>query len=462
MTSSAPREQTAGEATNRDSGSQVSDGPTIAFSTLGCKLNQFESDSLATQFRRAGYTIVAPDSDAEIHVINTCTVTNRADRKARNLLYRSRRDHPARLTVLTGCYVDSQLEELKPADNLIVVPNESKQSIVEMVNAHRAGELYESHGSVFDFPVPDRENHIRTMVKVQDGCDNRCAFCIIPLVRGPAQSRPADDVIEAIRQSIDSGAREVVLTGVNMSRYRDGSTRFVDLLERCLDLHGDYRIRVSSVEPDQLPAHFAELFRNPKLCGHLHLCLQSGSQRILKAMRRQYSFDEYVELAEQLRSVDPLFNLTTDVIVGFPGESDDEFAETIDAVRRIGFGHVHTFPYSVRNGTRAAGLPDQLPDCVRTERARLVREAAEVEKRRYRARLVDTTERLLVEHVQPVKESLPDRVRLAGFGQHYVRIDTTLVRETAGEPRAWENQFVDLRITALSAGPDPVLSGEIT
>ena len=426
VTNSARGEQTTGGEPGRNSGNPAPRGATIAFSTLGCKLNQFESDSLATQFRRAGYTIVAPNSVADIHVINTCTVTNRADRKSRNLLYRSQRDHAARLTVLTGCYVDSQRDALEQTGNLIVVPNESKHSIVEIVNAYRTGELHEPRGTVFDFPIPDRENHTRAMVKVQDGCDNRCAFCIIPLVRGPAQSRGADDIVEAVRQSVDSGAREVVLTGVNMSRYRDGSTRFVDLLERCLDLDGDYRIGVSSIEPDQLPARLPELFRHPKLCTHLHLCLQSGSQRVLEAMRRQYSFSQYVELAEQLRGIDPLFNLTTDVIVGFPGESDGEFAQTIDAIRRIGFGHVHTFPYSVRDGTRAARLPDQLPDRVRTERARLVREAAVTEKRRYRERLVGTTERLLVEQVKPVNGSSPDHVRLVGFGQHYVPIEATL------------------------------------
>lgn len=398
----------------------MSCGRSVAFSTLGCKLNQFETDSLATRFEQAGYARVEFDQPADAYIINSCTVTNRADRKSRNLLYRAERTRSNEandaLIVLTGCFVDSHADELESDARTFVVANEQKHTIFELVDAHFNGEIAAPSGSVFDYATPNRSAHTRTTLKIQDGCDNFCTFCIIPYVRGRAKSRPADEIIASAQAAIADGSRELVLTGVNMSRYRESTTDFTTLVESLLDLAGEYRVRISSLEPDQLPDRFVELFRHPRMVGHLHLCLQSASERILLAMRRQYTYAQYRRIATALREVDPLFNITTDLIVGFPGETEDEHNESLAAIDEIGFGHVHTFPYSVRSGTRAERMPDHLPSKVKGERSRQIRERAARNKLAYRKRLVGRTERILVERVD--RES----ATAYGLGEHYVPV----------------------------------------
>ncbi len=447
-----------------------SPAPRIAFSTLGCKLNLYETDALATRFQDAGYELVPSDEPADVYVVNSCTVTNRADRKSRNLLNRAERrvsnayaagtpSDQHGLVVLTGCYVDSHKDALESDSHTLVVPNEHKHAIFDLVEAHRHGEVIVPTGSVFDFPVPSRVFHTRTMIKVQDGCDNYCTFCIIPFVRGRAISRPTVEVIEAVREAVDGGARELVLTGVNMSRYRDGNVRFSGLVQRVLDVDGDFRLRISSLEPDQLDDLFMDLFDHPKMSPHLHLCAQSASERILLAMRRQYTFSEYRAVAEKLRARKPNFNLTTDIIVGFPGETDEEFGETLRAVDELEFGHVHTFPYSERDGTRAVRMPGRIPERIRTERAAEVRELSTTVKKRYRRRFIGTTQRLLVERV----EENEDRLVLRGFGEHYVPIRVEYSPTTASVPRPpAQNEFVDVQIAGIGDGTDPVLQAQLS
>ncbi|TVQ17605.1 MAG: tRNA (N(6)-L-threonylcarbamoyladenosine(37)-C(2))-methylthiotransferase MtaB [Spirochaetaceae bacterium] len=421
----------------------------VAFATLGCKLNQHETDSIATAFSRAGYRIVDFNDSADAYVLNTCTVTNRADRKSRNLAGRALRTAPSHaIVVVTGCYVDSHRDELESDGRTIVVANEDKHAVFELVDAHFRGEVARPHGSVFDFDTPDQLFHTRTTIKVQDGCDNFCTFCIIPAVRGRAQSRPVDAVESSVAAAVDTGAREVVLTGVNMSRYAAAGVDFTGLVERVLAVPGDFRVRISSLEPDRLTDRFFALFSDPKLAPHLHLCLQSGSDRVLLAMRRQYTFDEYVRAAQSLRAIDPLFNLTTDIIVGFPGETDADFQMTLDAIDRLCFGHVHTFIYSVRRGTRAERMPGHLPASVATERSARVRQHADRAKRSYRSSLVGLRQRLLVERVDGVQ----DRVRLTGLGQHYVPVR---VDGLSGDWHA--NRFVDVAIDSIDSGDDPAL-----
>ena len=425
----------------------------VAFATLGCKLNQHETDSLATVFARAGYRIVDFADSADAYVINSCTVTNRADRKSRNLTNRALRSAPEQsIVVLTGCYVDSHRDELESDGRTIVVANEDKHAVFELVDAHFRGEIARPNGSVFDFDTPDRLLHTRTTIKVQDGCDNFCTFCIIPTVRGRAQSRPVDAIETSVAAAVDGGAREVVLTGVNMSRYAAGGVDFTGLVERVLAIPGDFRVRISSLEPDRLTDRFFGLFSNPKLAPHLHLCLQSGSDRVLLAMRRQYTFDEYVRAAQSLRAVDPAFNLTTDIIVGFPGETDTDFNLTLDAIDRLLFGHVHTFVYSVRRGTRAERMPGHLPASVGTERSAIVRDRAERAKRAYRSSLIGSKQRMLVERV----DRLRDRVELTGLGQHYVPI-----RVERADGDGDHNRFVDVTVDAIDAGEDPSLVGSV-
>jgi threonylcarbamoyladenosine tRNA methylthiotransferase MtaB len=398
----------------------MGNGRTIAFSTLGCKLNQFETDSIATRFEQAGYARVAFDAPADVYVINSCTVTNRSDRKSRNLLYRAERNRSQNsnesLVVLTGCFVDSHKDSLESDPRTFVVPNEKKHTIFDLVQAHFNGEIIAPSGSVFDYETPNRSAHTRTPLKVRDGCDNFCTFCIIPFVRGRAQSRPADEIVRSANEAVASGSRELVLTGVNMSRYMDGDIDFAALVEQLLTIDGEYRIRISSLEPDQLSDRFVELFQHERMVPHLHLCLQSASERILLAMRRQYTYVQYREIAEKLRRIDPLFNITTDLIVGFPGESDLEHAESLQAITELQFGHVHTFPYSLRTGTRAERMPDHLPARVKTERSRQIRELADTQKLHYRQRLVGTRQRVLVEQIDH------DNGLAYGLSEYYIPI----------------------------------------
>jgi len=414
----------------------------VAFSTLGCKLNLYETDALATRFREGGYRVVDFAEMADVYVVNSCTVTNRADRKSRNLFNRARRRSARPLVVMTGCFVDSHRDEIESEGSTLVVPNLQKNAIYELVQAHGRGEIIHPTGSVFDFPVPDRSIHTRTMIKVQDGCDNFCTFCIIPYVRGHAASRPAEQVRSAVGEAVRGGSREIVLTGVNMSRYRSGDTDFAGLIRSILDLDGEFRVRISSLEPDGLGGEFIDLFRHPKMCRHLHLCLQSASERLLLAMRRQYSYEGYRRIADCLRSIDPLFNLTTDMLVGFPGETDEDFRQSVAAIDEIGFGHVHTFPYSPREGTRAARLP-QLPERIRSRRAAAIRNGAAVSKLRYRKGLVGVNQTVLVES--------REGSNAIGFGEYYVPIQIDAADGMA------QNSFVPVVASAITDDPEPAL-----
>ena len=290
----------------------------VAFQTLGCRLNQFESDSLATQFSESGYELVGADERADVYVINTCTVTNKADRKSRNLMYQAQRQSRRyrsqfgsdALVVVTGCFAENHREEIAAHDNTYVVGNKKKHAILQIVEAHRRGEILDQSAIVDDvFAFQPARPHYRTRatLKIQDGCDNMCTFCIIPFVRGGAVSRPHRQIVEDMRQYVRMGYREIVITGVNISRYRSDDVSFSALLERLLAMEGDFRLRISSIEPDQLDDRFFALLHHPKMTPHLHLCLQSGSERILLRMRRQYSAAKYQKIVDTIRNDNPHF-----------------------------------------------------------------------------------------------------------------------------------------------------------
>ena len=413
----------------------------IAFQTLGCKLNQYETDALASRFEERGYTIAGNREPADCYIINTCTVTNKGDRKSRNAINRSVRiadshaplegairrtvsSDPAKpgasqtpLVVVTGCFAESHRQELENDSRVVTVGNEQKQSILELVDAHFAGEFLrpdELPRDVFNYGIPKQLFHTRSLIKVQDGCDNYCTFCIIPFVRGRARSRPADAIRDELKRSIDSGYREIVLTGVNISRWTDGELSFSRLVETLLETDGDFRLRLSSLEPDQLDDRFFDLFSHPRMTPHLHLCLQSGSERILLKMRRQYTAKGYVSIARALLDRYPDFNLTTDCIVGFPGETDDEFRETVAIAENLGFTHIHTFPYSVRSGTRAERMEGHVNNAVKQERAGILREVSGRNKAAYHRRMTGKHGRLLVERSE---DGL-----LHGYTEHYVPV----------------------------------------
>ena len=423
----------------------------VAFKTLGCRLNQYETDALVTDFDKAGYQLVNFDESPDVVVVNTCTVTNQSDQKSRTTISQAARANSNTVVVVTGCMANNFKEKLESQDNItFVVENNRKSSVLALVDAHFSREILHPNQlpqDVFRYEPVQKSLHTRSAVKIQDGCDNFCTFCIIPMVRGRAVSRPVEEVLESVRKTLENGFKEIVITGVNIGRYEDGEDRFEDLLAKVLDVPGDFRVRISSLEPDGFGDRFVGLFNHPKLMPHLHLCLQSGSDKTLLRMRRMYDVAQFRKTVNLFRSVYPDFNFTTDIIVGFPGETDEEFQETIDAVKEFNFSHVHTFKYSVRKGTRAERLENHVPERIKTERSAKIRELSEENKKQYYQSLVGKTQNVLVEKVSKIKAS--------GYGDLYVPV------EFHGRD-IQKNTIYAVKLTGLSGeGEKLILVGEL-
>lgn len=373
----------------------------VAFRTLGCRLNQYEMDALAAQFKDNGYEVSEQEHNADIVVVNTCTVTNQSNQKSRQAISHATRVNPGARMIITGCMTESHAGQLQQKfPNATIINNKAKSAIFHSVDSLLKGGspvLSDKDFDLFSYQSFTEMFHTRSLVKIQDGCDNFCTFCIIPFVRGRAISRPSEKVLENVRDVVAKGAKEIVLTGVNISRYNHEGLGFSGLLEQILDVEGDFRVRISSIEPDRFNDHFFSLVGHPKLAPHLHLCLQSGSDRILLQMRRMYSVKDYMKIVENVRKKDPLFNFTTDVIVGFPGETEQEFADTMRLSKEVGFGHMHIFKYSVRQNTRAARMPEQVNEKIKTDRSRRMHELAAKLQKDYRAAFDNTEQRILVE-----------------------------------------------------------------
>lgn len=373
----------------------------VAFRTLGCRLNQYEMDALAAQFKDNGYEVSEQEDNADIVVVNTCTVTNQSNQKSRQAISHATRVNPGARMIITGCMTESHAGQLQQKfPNATIISNKAKSAIFHSVDSLLKGGspvLSDKDFDLFSYQSFTEMFHTRSLVKIQDGCDNFCTFCIIPFVRGRAISRPSEKVLENVRDVVAKGAKEIVLTGVNISRYNHEGLGFSGLLEQILDVEGDFRVRISSIEPDRFNDHFFSLVGHPKLAPHLHLCLQSGSDRILLQMRRMYSVKDYMKIVENVRKKDPLFNFTTDVIVGFPGETEQEFADTMKLSKEVGFGHMHIFKYSVRQNTRAARMPEQVNEKIKTDRSRRMHELAAKLQKDYRAAFDNTEQRILVE-----------------------------------------------------------------
>jgi threonylcarbamoyladenosine tRNA methylthiotransferase MtaB len=420
----------------------------VAFKTLGCRLNQFETDSIMTDFYKSGYEIVDFHDPADVYIVNTCTVTNQGDHKSKTAINQAINNKENSVVVVTGCMAESQRQNLTDRGDInYVIDNKSKISILPLVEAHFNGELTDTRllkGDVFGYSVAEKSFHTRSMIKIQDGCDNFCTFCIVPMVRGHAQSRKVADIIENIKQVIDLGYKEIVLTGVNISRYNYEGLNFTGLLARILNVEGNFRVRISSIEPEGFSIPLYEMFSNSKLCPHLHLCLQSGSDRILMHMRRMYNVPSYLNIVDELKKRYPLFNFTTDIMVGFPGETEDDFAQTYKLVKDIGFSHVHTFKYSVRRNTRAERMPDQVPEKVKQYRSQIIRTLANENKVNYRQQFIGLKQTVLVEKIQGIGIA-------KGYGEHYVPVEFMTTKPGT-------NYFEAVSVKKI-IGPDTVLKG---
>jgi threonylcarbamoyladenosine tRNA methylthiotransferase MtaB len=424
----------------------------IAFKTLGCRLNLFETDSLMSEFAERGYEVTDDiNADADVYIMNTCTVTNQSDQKSKRVMNRTNRLHREAVKIVTGCMATNYKDELLQSGKAdYIVDNDHKTSIVDLVDAHFKGEtadpdLFEK--DVFSYEPARTTAHTRALIKIQDGCNRFCTYCIIPKVRGRAISRPAAEVLDNIEQVIGYGFKELVLTGVNLGTYKDGETDFETLVKKILEIPGNFRIRISSIEPDGFTESFFRLFHHPKLTPHLHLCLQSGSEPILKKMRRMYSAELFEKMCSKLREEVPGFNITTDIIVGFPGETEQDFLDSLKTAERIGFGHIHTFKFSVRKGTRAERLPDHVHGSVKTKRSEAVRKLSEKMRENYRKSFIGKEQVVLVEKIN--KEGYA-----TGYGENYIPVE---IRQKGLET----NMFYKVTLTKLEQGKDePVLIGE--
>lgn len=423
----------------------------IAFKTLGCRLNLFETDALVSEFAKMNYEVVDFADEADVYVVNTCTVTNQSDHKSKQVMNQMKRLHPDALKIVTGCMATNYKEQLEQSDKVdFVVDNDHKTAITSLVEAWFEGEITSPDSfekDLFGYEPADTTLHTRSLIKIQDGCNNFCTFCIIPKVRGRATSRPAADIYENIKQVIAFGYKEIVLTGVNIGRYRDGEIDFEKLVEQILEIPGDFRLRISSMEPDGFTDSFFRLFAHPKLTPHLHLCLQSGSENILLKMRRMYTAKLFEEMASELRRRYPGFNLTTDIIVGFPGETEEDFQESIAMAKRLQFGHIHTFKYSVRHGTRAERMPDQIPEKEKTRRSEIIRNLSDEMKLDYRKSFIGKKQTVLV-------EQFDKRGFATGYGEHYVPV---IIKQKGLE----KNKFYTVTLNGIEMQDEPLLTGII-
>ncbi len=375
----------------------------IAFHTLGCKVNQYETEGLKENFKKAGYSIVAESEFADVYVINTCTVTNLADRKSRQFIRRAKAMNPEAVIAVTGCYVQVAPEEVAAIDgvNIIAGTNE-KSGIVSMVEEYMSSgckiktlkpymelDTYEEIGS-----ITSMESRTRAYIKIQEGCDRFCSYCIIPFARGQIRSRKPSEIIKEASNLLSAGFKEIILTGINTALYgaeedfvcdiddpaaknMQGIEIIIYLLNR---IPGKFRIRLSSLEPTVVNSTYIKrLLSYDKLCHHMHLSVQSGSNSIIHAMNRNYTREEYLEIVKVLRGNDPHYGITTDIIVGFPGENDDDFADSMNMVGEACFLKVHAFQYSKRKGTPAARMDNQIaPEIKKSRSAALIAEADRV------------------------------------------------------------------------------------
>jgi threonylcarbamoyladenosine tRNA methylthiotransferase MtaB len=355
----------------------------VAFYTLGCKVNQYETEAMIESFETAGYKTVEYEEGADVYIINTCTVTNMGDRKSRQIIRRALDSNPDAFIAVVGCY--SQISPDKvieiPGVKLVVGTSE-RARIVELVEyAQDKEEKVNMVSDIMDvnefeeMSIKNYSSRTRAFLKIQEGCDQYCSYCIIPYARGHIRSRKPESILEEVRQLAQNGIMEIVLTGIHVASYgRDlGNTSLIEIVEQVHQVDGIARIRMSSVEPKTLNDEFIEIISKlPKICRHFHLSLQSGCDETLKRMNRKYTTEEYIRVVNRLREVFPDVAITTDLIVGFPGETEEEFQCTVDFIKKVNFSGIHVFKFSPREGTPAAQHKNQVSPQIKDQRSNII------------------------------------------------------------------------------------------
>lgn len=394
----------------------------VALHNLGCKVNSYEIDVMQQMLQKNGYQIVDFEQKADIYIVNTCSVTSIADRKSRQMLHKAKKNNPDSIVVAVGCYVQTGTEDVLKDEGVdLAIGNNRKKDLVKILEQYleEKGEHTEDktlhHSTIIDInhtneyeemTLEQTAEHTRAYIKIQDGCNQFCTYCIIPYARGRVRSRKMEDIIHEIEGLVAHGYKEVVLTGIHISSYGTdfGQAGLLDLVKSLQEIEGLHRIRLGSLEPRIVTEEFAtELSRLSKVCPHFHLSLQSGSLNTLKRMNRHYTPGEYLKGVEKLRKAfkDPA--ITTDVIVGFPGETEEEFEETRHFLENINLYEMHIFKYSVRKGTIAAKMPDQVPDQIKTQRSDILLEMEAKQSREYRRLYVGKEVEVLFEEEKEIQ-----------------------------------------------------------
>lgn len=461
----------------------------VALHNLGCKVNSYEIEVMQQKLQESGYRIVPFDSMADIYIVNTCTVTNIADRKSRQMLHRAKQMNPGAVVVAVGCYVQTGREALEKDESIdLCVGNNRKKDIVDILEEyfreHPGGESAASGEKAQEIPADktlcgttvldinhtdeyeemqlrQTAEHTRAYIKIQDGCNQFCTYCAIPYARGRVRSRRAEDVLAEVRGMVAAGFKEIVLTGIHISSYGldfekknyNGTSRLIELTEQLHEIEGLERIRLGSLEPRIITGDTAKrLAALPKLCPHFHLSLQSGCDATLRRMNRHYTTKEYAESVALLRSVFEHPAITTDVIVGFPGETEEEFEQTKAFLDGIGFFEMHIFKYSRRAGTRAAGMPDQVSNLLKTKRSEELFALEQKHSVEFRAYYVGREAEVLLEEEKEVNGTR----YMLGHTRDYVKVAVPADKRI-GELQG--NKVVRSRIQGFLT--DEILTGEL-
>lgn len=432
---------------------------TFATCTLGCKVNQYETDAMEQMLLRAGYEKVDFKEKADIYIINTCSVTNMADRKSRQMIHRAKKKNPDGIVIAAGCYVQAQADQEADFDENIdlIIGNNKKKDIVTILD-----EYYRDHKNTAvidinhtneyeELSIETVNEHTRAYLKIQDGCNQFCSYCIIPYVRGRIRSRKPEQVLEEVRNLAQNGYKEVVLTGIHLSSYgkdlEEGS--LIDVIEAINEIDGIERIRLGSLEPRIITEEFVgRLKKVDKICPHFHLSLQSGCDETLKRMNRHYSIEEYEQSLALLREAFYEPALTTDVIVGFAGETEEEFANTVKALERMNLYEMHIFKYSVRKGTRAEKMPNQVSEQTKTVRSNVLLEMTAKHKDAYENLWMGQEEEILAEEFALID----GKEYLVGHTKRYVKVAIDTREDRKGE-------LIKVRIIGKMDGN--ILQGEI-
>lgn len=427
----------------------------IAFTTLGCKVNLYDSEAMAELFAEKGYEIADFDDVADIYVINTCTVTNFGDKKSRQMIRRARRRNPDSIIVATGCYAQVSPETVAGIDGInIVIGTKDRSKVVEIVENYKAeqGVLnavsdIKGEKEFERLKVSKLKDRTRAYIKIQEGCNRYCSYCIIPYARGPVRSRKPEDIMDEVKALAQNGFKEVVLTGIHVASYGIdlGNITLADIIEMVHKVEGIERIRFSSMEPRAVSDEFIERMSNlPKVCEHYHLSLQSGSDTTLKNMNRKYTSEEYAAACERLRKAFPHVAITTDIIVGFPTETEENFKESYNFAKRIKLSKIHVFPYSPKEGTPAAKIRPQVAPEVKSERSHKMLELSDKLNREFMSAYINKPMEVLFERL--------DNGYYEGHTRNYIKV-------LCKSDRDLTNQLVTVKLTDIAG--EETMYGEL-